>query len=202
MDSDTGNRNQWLTIGLRTVESPVPGDRYAGFGRGPAGNDWWKHQHRARWPTSPLTAPGHGRRLSGLPGHHSVALHRQHCLGGGFKTLVSPRHQRNTSWRTANRYRFRSTGRPRGSRVAARAAVHCEPPTTRRRGSQPPPREPSGRESVVSVQALSGRLDSRDIRRPCAGYRRVFGSELAVAASALLLATTRQGWRTIGLYVC
>jgi hypothetical protein len=37
------------------VESPVLGDQYAGFGRGPAGNDRWKHRHRARRPTSPTS---------------------------------------------------------------------------------------------------------------------------------------------------
>jgi RNA-directed DNA polymerase len=37
----------------RHVERPVHREVHAGCGRGPAGDDRWRHRHRARGPTSP-----------------------------------------------------------------------------------------------------------------------------------------------------
>ena len=39
----------------RHVERPVPSNGHAGCGRGPAGDDRWRHRHRARRPTSRST---------------------------------------------------------------------------------------------------------------------------------------------------
>ena len=57
------------------MESPVCGDAYAGFGRGPAGDGQWQHRHRARRPTlrtrpgrtCARRRPGPGRRRGRTP---------------------------------------------------------------------------------------------------------------------------------------
>jgi hypothetical protein len=56
VDTETGSRHHQRLTNDRHVESPVPSNEHAGFGRGPAGNGRRQRRYRARGPTSRVAA--------------------------------------------------------------------------------------------------------------------------------------------------